>query len=274
MARNNNIVKPTAEANSKVFGDPSETTVGQAIAGANMEGQDLSDATPELQDEKLSTQKVADQKVFKGQAETFEKAEEKQSVTLDKATLDNLLNRLNDLEGKVQNSNTEESVSLLKNTKKEKQVRVSYYVDPMTAETFLLSSLLPVKLPTGTLVTSYKKPAKDPVDGAMRLKDHMKIKLTNLETMEEVIKEVVFEEFIQNISSRYYYVKSESKNSIDLTPSDEEVIQTFYTENDRYIKREQNGLPVKVEVQGSTSIFTVEIDGKDYSLPENVINFR
>jgi hypothetical protein len=224
-----------------------------------------------ISEEDLVEETASEGKVFGGQEETFENENKKNMVSVSQETLSSILSELNTLKARVEGQ--DDPISLLKKTKQEKQVRVSYFIDPETSETFIFNGIVKVKLPTGTVVSTFRKPTKD-MDGTTKIKDHMKVSLINVETGNQIITEVVSEDFRVSLTSKYYKVKSEKVEDVDMSPSDESVFQMSYIENDRYLKRVETGTLVKVEAQGKVSLFTVDVEGKEYDFPQDVINFN
>lgn len=281
MARNTN--KPQVKApEAKVTGEEAifggNTSGGENLkqegtvtAGANMPAQDDPIQDDVITDADLPPATTSEAKIFNGQEEVFEEANNKNMVSVPQDTLSNILNELNTLKAKVEGS--DDPVSLLKNTKKEKQVRISYFIDPETAETFIFNGIVKIKLPTGTIVSTFRKPTKD-MDGTTKVKDHMRVSLINVETGAQTIKDVISEEFRAYLTSKYYLVKSEKSEDVDMTPADETVYQMSYVENDRYLKRVETGALVKTEVQGKMSYYTIDVEGKVYEFPQDVINFN
>lgn len=293
MAKNNQANKtkankaPVANGEEAIFGGNTSGgenlgQTGTISAGANI-GVDLATGKDEtvtnitdgddiITDNDLPVADLPSEgKVFGGQEEVFEEANRQGMVSVPQDTLANILNELNTLKAKVDGG--DDPVSLLKNTKKEKQVRISYFIDPETAETFIFNGIVKIKLPTGTIVSTFRKPTKD-MDGTTKVKDHMRVSLINVETGVQTIKDVISEEFRAYLTSKYYLVKSEKSEDVDMTPADETVYQMSYVENDRYLKRVETGALVKTEVQGKMSYYTIDVEGKVYEFPQDVINFN
>lgn len=219
----------------------------------------------------LQLESGSENKIFGGQEEVFEESNNKNMVTVPQETLSNILNELNSLKSKVEGADA--PISLLKDNKKDKQVRISYFVDPETAETFIFIGIVKIQLPTGAIVSTFRKPTKD-MDGTTKIKDHMRVSLIDLQNGQQVIKDVITEEFRSYLTSKYYLVKSEKVENVNMTPSDETVYQMSYVENERYLKRVETGALVKTEVQGKMAYYVIDVEGKEYEFPQDVINFN
>ncbi len=244
----------------------------------NVESEVVDDLSNDI-DEGLLVDTKTEENIVPSETKVFGESvidnmrDEPETISVPKADFERLLTRINDLEDIT--GKASEPLSLLKETKKGKKVRVSFFTDPesMDAQMYMLYGVISHTLPNGSVVETYKKLAKD-IDGQNKVKDFIKVQLIDLETGDISVKEIMKDLLSSYMTQKYYDVIDERSKEVNLTPADETVYRTEYKESGSYVRQSVGNEEVKIEARGNVTFYSVEVNGKKYELPHSVINFN
>jgi len=268
-ATKNAAVEAAQDAEAQVFGDGAAQALPVTEVSSADEQTQVQEVTDQeaMQDTPVIPDAQAEASVFGGGVPDIQReTQQEQTVAVPLSVIENMQRQIAELQA----SNGDQVIDPLNLGDRKKLINATFYSTDDGTQ-YLVTGMKERVFPNGTKARVYQDgvdpDTKKPVYKAL-------IEVANVETGEIKVLEVIYENFIKlSTPVQTEAVKTNEKN-VDMTPSDETVEVSTYTEVGGYVKRQGSGVRVRASVIGKIQTFNVQFNGRTFELSSDVVNIK